>query len=83
MPVRKFRNLEEWQESKRELWLACDDPALPGRIESHWAEWGRIVPLGLPRGVRKYHSFEEMVADREKWEQDRVDRIRAERVRKA
>lgn len=80
MPVAKFRTLEEWQESKRELWLQCDDPRLRGRIRAHWARWSRLVPLHAPRGVRKYRSSGEADADRERWEQERVDRIRAERV---
>jgi hypothetical protein len=80
MPVRKFRTLDEWQESKRELWLVCDDPRLPDRIRAHWARWSRLVPLHAPRGVRKYRSSEEADADRERWEQERVDRIRLERA---
>jgi hypothetical protein len=81
MPVRKFRNLEEWQESKRELWLDCDDPRLPDRIRALWGEWSGLVPLAIPRGVRKFRSFEEMAADRDRLEQERIDSIRATRVR--
>jgi hypothetical protein len=77
MPVEKFRTLEEWQDSKRDLWLRCDDPALPGRIRAHWARWSRLVPLNVPRGVHKYRSNEEADADSERWEQERIDRIRS------
>lgn len=81
MPIRKFRSLEEWQESKRELWLDCDDPRLPDRIRALWSQRAGYVPLNAPRGVRKYRSFEEMCADRDKWEQERINHIRATRVR--
>lgn len=80
MPVEKFRTLEEWQDSKRRLWLHCDDPRLPGRIRAHWASWSKLVPLHVPRGVRKYRSSAEAEAERERWEQERIERIRAERV---
>jgi hypothetical protein len=82
MPVQKFRTLEEWQASKSELWLPCDHPDLARRIRSHWSRWSRLVPVSAPRGVHKYRSIEEMDADRERWEQERVDRIRAERALK-
>jgi hypothetical protein len=36
----------------------------------------------IPRGVRKYRSIEEANADRDAWEQERVDRIRAKRAPK-
>jgi hypothetical protein len=82
MPVLKFRTVEEWQAAKRALWLPCGHPDLPERIRAHWSEWTRRVPLGSPRGVRKYRSIEDMQADRERWEQERIDRIRAERLAK-
>jgi hypothetical protein len=82
MPVFKYRTLEQWQESKRDLWADCDDPRLPSRIRTHWARWSALVPPGLPRGVRKYRSTEEAEADRARWEQERIARIRAERLQK-
>jgi hypothetical protein len=38
-------------------------------------------PLGMPRGVRKYRSIEEMNADRDRYEQERIDRIRERNAR--
>ena len=42
-----------------------------------------LWPVGtcIPRGVRKYRSIEEANADRDRWEKERVDRIRVERKR--
>ena len=82
MPVRKFRTLEEWQASKQSAWLACDDPRVPDRIQAHWKRWSSLVPISSPRGVRKYRSIDEANADRDRWEQERIDRLRAERLRK-
>jgi len=82
MPVQKFRTLEGWQAAKREQWLQCDDPRLVPRIRQHWQRWSRLVPLGVTPGVRKYRSIEEAEADRDRWETERVARLRAERLRK-
>jgi hypothetical protein len=82
MPVRKFRSLEEWQESKQAFWTACDDPHLPDRIRQHWRRWAALVPFPNPRGLRKYRSLEEADADRDRWESERIESIRAQRVRK-
>jgi len=53
MPVRKFRTLEAWQASKRDAWLACDDPRVPDRIQAHCKRWTSLVPINSPPGVRK------------------------------
>lgn len=82
MPVRKFRSLEEWQESKQTYWLPCNDPSLPDRIREHWGRWSKLVPYPSPRGLRKYRSQEEADADHDRWETERIARIRADRVRK-
>lgn len=61
------------------------DPAIPRRIRYLWRlSEALLAPVGtcIPRGVRKYHSIEEANADRDRWEQERVDRIKAERARK-
>ncbi len=45
--------------------------------------WVRLAePLNMPRGVRKFRTIEEMVAERERYEQERADRLRAGRLRK-
>ena len=36
-------------------------------------------PLNMPRGVVKFRTIEEMQADRQKYEQQRIERLRAER----
>lgn len=82
MGVRKFRTLEQWQESKRSFWTACDDPTLPDRVRAHWRRWAQMVPFPNPRGLRKYHNSAEADADRDRWESERIARIRAERLRK-
>lgn len=82
MPITKFRTIEEWQESKRGFWLDCNDPDLPNRIRENWRRWAVLVPYPNPRGLRKYRSQEEADADRDRWESERIARIRAERVRK-
>lgn len=82
MTVRKFRSIEEMNAADKERWRACDDPALPQLIHALWAQAGGLLPPALPRGVRKYRSYEALLADREKWEDERIARIRAERLRK-
>jgi len=79
MPVTKFRTFDD---AERALWLTCGDPALPRRIR---ALWSRRVPAPLPgpRGVLKYRSIEEANADRDRWEQERIDSIRATRDKKS
>jgi hypothetical protein len=41
-----------------------------------------LVPRHVLTGVRKYRAIEEANAERERWDTERVDRIRAERLRK-
>ena len=77
MSVRKYRSLEEMNRDRR--WLSAGDPAIPRKIRYLWDMSERLVqPVGLciPRGVRKYRSGEEADADRDRWEQERVDRLR-------
>ncbi|MEO8032916.1 MAG: hypothetical protein ABI837_00670 [Acidobacteriota bacterium] len=82
MTVQKFRSIEEMNVADGERWLACDDPALAEHIRRHWAMWSRMMPTAIPRGVRKYRSIEEANADRDRWESERIERIRAERLKK-
>lgn len=82
MPIRKYRTIEEMNAERR--WLATGDPAIPRKIRFLWELSERLVaPVGLciPRGVRKYHSVEEAEADRQRWEQTRVDLIAENRKR--
>ena len=41
MPVRKFRSVEEMEES---MWLEPDDPKLPRAIRLCWEMAARIAP---------------------------------------
>lgn len=83
MPVHKYRRVEDMPD----VALAHDagDPAIPRKIRYLWAlSEALLSPVGtcIPRGVRKYRSIEEANADRDRWEQERVDRLRAARSRK-
>lgn len=79
MPVYKYRSVEDMPS---ERWLKLGDPAIGDRLRfvSRMAI-AATAPLGVPRGVHKFRSIEEMDAARDRWEQERVDRIRAERAR--
>ncbi len=80
MPIRKYRSIEEMNREPR--WLPTGDPSIVQKIRYLWRFSERLLhPVGtcLPRGVRKYRSIEEANADRERWEKERVDRLRAER----
>ena len=80
MPVRKYRSIEEMNREPR--WLPNGDPSIPRKIRYLWRLSEFLLrPVGacIPRGIRKYRSIEEAEADRERWEQERVDRLRVER----
>ena len=80
MPVRKFRSIEEMNAFDREQ-MRRDDPNLLTRIESHWHSWRNLVPpLNTPRGVHKFRTIEETNAFNEQYRDERIARIRAERV---
>lgn len=77
MPVFKYRSIEDMPEA----WAANDGRPLGPRIRAILS-LGVIAPLDVPKGITRYRSLEEAAADRERWEQDRVNRIRAARKRK-
>lgn len=82
MSIRKHRTLEEMNLAPR--WLPTGDSSIPLKIRYLWRLSEVLLrPVGtcIPRGVRKYRSIEEANADRDRWEQERVDRIRLERKR--
>ncbi len=83
MPVRKYRRIEDMPDHA--LTHDAGDPAIPDRIRYLWRFSEALlgdVGTCIPRGVRKYRSIEEANADRDRWEQERVDRVRAKRLRK-
>jgi hypothetical protein len=71
MPVRKFRSIEEAKSRKR--WVETGDPSIPDKMRYLWRLAGAFGPLCIPRGLRKYRSIKEANADRDRWEQERVD----------
>jgi len=78
MPVYKYRRVEDMPEA----WEHFGDRNRAGRLRTV-LRWSRYAgSLRIPRGVQKFRSIEEAHADRERYEQERVDRIRAERLRK-
>ena len=83
MPVQKYRSVADMPDVA--LKHEAGDPAIPRRIRYLWrlsdALLGKVGTC-IPRGVRKYRSIEEAQADRERWEHERVQRIRAARERK-
>jgi hypothetical protein len=80
MPVRKFRTIEEMNAAEESL-DAGDPRIVPRLLQVTRLALALAGPLGAPPGVHKYHSIEEMNADREKWEDARIARIIRERIR--
>ncbi len=78
MPVWKYRSIEEMPEA----WEMKRGRPLGPRIRAVLSLAPIAGPLNMPRGVTKYRSIEEAAADRDRWEQERVNRIRAARNRK-
>lgn len=80
MPVRKFRSIEEMNAFDEER-LKANDPRLADRIRALWNEWRDLLPpLNIPKGVHKFRSIEEMNAFRERYEDERIEQLRAMRV---
>lgn len=82
MPVRKFRSIEEMNAFDNEQ-LRRNDPNLLDRIQSHWDTWRYLIPpLNIPKGVHKFRSIEEMNAFKDRFENERIATIRAQRVKR-
>ena len=69
MPVYKYRSIEEMPES----WEIFGDRNIARRLRSILS-MVRGMPLGLPRGVRKFRSVDELVAERDAYENARIHR---------
>ena len=78
MPVWKYRSIEEMPEA----WVMNSHVPLGRRIRALMSMGNLAGPLNVPRGVAKFRSLEELQADRQKYEQERVDRIRARNASK-
>jgi hypothetical protein len=67
MPVKKFRSLQEMEDS---LWREPGDPQLLRAIESVWSFAAQTCPRLFPPGVYKHRSIEEAKAMRDRWEEE-------------
>jgi hypothetical protein len=66
MPVRKFRSLQEMEDS---LWRRSDDPALADAIARVWGFADRVCPLRFPPGVHEHRSIDEAQQLRDQWQE--------------
>lgn len=79
MPVHKYRSVEDMPEP----WVAPGDPSIGRRMRRLWHTASIFAgPLGLPRGVQKFHSLEELAEDRHRFEAARIARIAERNSRK-
>lgn len=67
MPVRKFRSVEEMEDS---LWREPGDPALWRAIEAVWDFAAATCPLRFPPGVHRHRDIEAGQRLRERWEEE-------------
>jgi hypothetical protein len=65
MPIRKFRHVEEMEDT---LWYERGDPALAAAIARVWDFARRTCQPRFPPGVYKHRSFTDADAQRERWE---------------
>jgi hypothetical protein len=77
MPVWKYRSIEEMPDA----WTVRRDLPLGRRIRAVLGVIRIAGPLGIPRGVKKFHSIEELFADRRRYESARIARIRAKNAK--
>jgi hypothetical protein len=75
MPVFKYRSIEEMPDVSAHF----GDRNIAGRIRFALSTSRLAGRLDMPRGVHKFHSFEELQAERERFEDERIARLRAER----
>ena len=72
MPIRKFRSLEEMEDS---LWRSPDDPTLSQAIARVWDFADRLTERRFPPGVHKHRSIEAVQQLRELWEEQNFRRF--------
>ncbi len=65
MPVRRFRSVEEMEQT---VWMDRDDPRLWPTIKALWELSARLCPLHFPPGVYRHRSTEAMNRQTEAWE---------------
>ncbi len=70
-------------EFDRQRWKGANPEERAGRIFAIYKLAGGITPpLAIPKGVHKFRSIEEMNAFKDRYEQARVDLLRAQREKK-
>lgn len=67
MPLKKFRSLQEMEDS---LWREPGDPQLWRAIEAVWSFAAQTCPRRFPPGVYKHRSIEEAKRLRDRWEEE-------------
>jgi hypothetical protein len=75
MPVYKYRRIEDMPEP----WEHFGDRNIGGRLRFVLSMARLAGPLHIPRGVFKFHTIEDLHADRERYDTARIARIQAER----
>ena len=73
MPVYKYRRIEDMPEA----WEHFGDRNRGGRLRAVLGFARYAGSLGIPRGVFRFHSIDDLAADRAHYEQARIDRIRS------
>ncbi|HXO19572.1 MAG TPA: hypothetical protein VOA87_06560 [Thermoanaerobaculia bacterium] len=66
MPVKKFRDLQEMEDS---LWREPGDPELWRAISAVWSFAARTCPRHFPPGVHRYRTIEDAERQRDLWEE--------------
>jgi hypothetical protein len=66
MPVRKFRSLQEMEDS---LWRNPGDPGLWAAIAAVWGFAARTCPRRFTPGVYRHRSVEDAERQRDAWEE--------------
>jgi len=66
MPVRKFRSVEEMEDS---TWRQPGDPDLWRAIASVWSFAARTFPKRFPPGVYRHRSIEDAQRQRDLWDE--------------
>lgn len=69
MPVFKYRRIEDMPEP----WEVFGNSKRAGRLRTVLGFARLAPPLGMPRGVTKYRSFEDMANDRERYDRARLE----------
>ena len=73
MPVYKYRRIEDMPET----WEHFGDRNRGGRLRAALTFARYAGPLGIPRGVFRFRSVDDLAADRARYEQARIERIRS------